>query len=231
MSGITSVNKNIENRKIGFQSSELVLKDDGDFALIAAIIDNEEDERVGDYQRHVFKDDEDNWNFHFCKQTVGDSCSYCENDMNRQNRFGFWAWVYIMCKKVEGTGEGWHQNKKNSYWEKEINDFRLVTFPMGRGDMYWNMFYDLYKLDGVDNVLRVSRKGKGQMDTIWSLVTTNVKVVKTEISDSSNLPSVVNYFLQQENERKNNTPVPLSGTDEDDDEESSDLASNISELF
>ena len=218
MSGISSVNRNIENRKGGMQSSELILSDDGDFALIAALVDNDDDDSVGDFIRHTYQDEIGNWNFDLCKNTVGDRCDLCDRDIRKQYRFGFWAWVYTLGKKTEGKGEGWNliQNRSGSYYEREVNDFKLVTLPMGRADNYWNMFYDIYQLGNFENILRIGRKGKGQMDTQWSIISTNKKVDKKDISDRSHLPGVVNYFVQQAESKEDNRPVPLVGGDEDD---------------
>lgn len=224
MPGIERIQEHQEEQRAAStfsNNTELILNADGDQALIAVVSSGKDDTdgRIDEYFRHSYQqtgdDGSERWVFSFCKRSVEQQCELCDNDVGAQRRFGFWAYVYSMFRKAPGTSDGWKEitHAGEKLYQREINDFRIVSLPFGRNNMYWNQFCGIFYENGAMNqsILRIKRVGS-KRDTTWSVqVTAKVVDWKTIGNGGDNLSSVKEYFIDTEKKREQkNESVALS---------------------
>lgn len=217
MSAIDRINKNRPSFSgNSFGGQELILSKDGDQAIIAIVPDGNQDpdDRLEDFARHSFNED-GKWQFKICKESVGERCDLCARDLTKQNRFGFWAWVYDLYKKEPGVGDGWIKETNTSgtqtMYRLPVNAYRVVSLPFGRRDAYWNRYADIYNDHGAMNkmVVKVKRDGDGR-DTNWDLSITGKEVDWSVIdAGADDLGSIKDYYVQREAAREDNEGVSL----------------------
>jgi hypothetical protein len=86
-------------------------------------------------------------------------------------------------------------------WEQEINDFRIISLPFGKTDMYWKLLLDIsYEEKGLNKkAVRVSRSGLGR-ETVWGLKTVNEPTINwKEIGVGvEELAGLNDYFMERE---------------------------------
>jgi hypothetical protein len=235
MPGIEKINQGAEQRTASttgsFGPSELILNADGDQAVVAVVAsgNDDNDDRIVNYYRHSYKDEEENrWIYAFCKKTINERCEMCDRDLGAQNRFAFWAYVYFLLRKNPGSGEGWKEiiYGGEKLFQLEIKDFKVVTLPFGRKDMFWNQFVGVfYEHEAMNKVaIRVKREGAGR-DTVWSIGATSTAVNWKEIGNGGDsLGSVNDFFMDRDAKRNQQTEsvaLPIvnesNGTKNDDD--------------
>lgn len=241
MPGIDKINKEREerfgNRPQSSGGSELILRSDGDQAIIAVVASGNEDNdnRISAFYRHVDKNDEGQWEYGFCKRSIDERCDMCDNDKVPQHRFGFWVYVYSLLRKEAGQGDGWKKTAygKETFYELEINNFKMLSLPFGRNEMIWNQFMGIFHENGAMNkvALRVKRDGSGR-DTVWNITPTNKQVDWDEISDDGEkLGTVKDYYIEADERRKQQSEaISLTSTSNDADAPESDDP-NFEELF
>lgn len=220
MSAIDRINKNREETRSTFTGGggqELILSKDGDQAIIAIVPDGNKDPdvRLEEFARHSFNEN-GSWQFKICRESVGDRCDLCAKDITKQNRFGFWAWIYDLYKKEAGTGDGWvaetNASGSQTMYRLPINGYRVVSLPFGRRDAYWNKYADIYNDQGAMNkmIVKVKRDGEGR-DTNWDLSITGKEVDWSRIQDSADdLGSIKDYYVNREAAREESEGVPLN---------------------
>ena len=216
MPGIKKINQGAEQRATSssnsFGPSELILNADGDQAIVAVCAsgNDDNDDRIINYYRHSYKDEDENrWIYAFCKKSIDERCELCDRDLGAQNRFGFWAYVYALLRKNSGQGEGWKEVEYGGerLYRLDINDYKVVTLPFGRNDMFWNQFIGIfYEHEAMDKVaIRVKREGSGR-DTVWSIGATSKVIDWKEIGKGrDDLGSVNDFFISREAKRTQQT--------------------------
>ena len=178
--GIAGINEKLKSRRVLNGSNEVILANDGDAIVgVVASSGHDDDGLVATFYRHTYKGDDGNWKFVLChKRTFGDTCKLCSTGEGGppRHRFAFWMWVNSMFKTTAPTDEGWTAvtaERGTTLFERDIKDFRIVQLPIGRSEMYWEMFVDMYEVFGAldEKFMKVARKGK-DLNTVWDIVET-----------------------------------------------------------
>lgn len=118
------------------------------------------------------------------------------------HKFAMWAYVSEVIHNQQRRDD-WEEivspSGKRAYRE-EVNDFRIITLPFGRGNQYWNMLVDQYDDWGSLNkgVLRVKRTGAG-LDTVYSLspVARKVDVPSGREGEIEALQPIWDYYVSR----------------------------------
>jgi hypothetical protein len=198
---------------------EIFFQGDGDLANMAIVPSGKSKEsdtetRLLDYYVHneqvtPTSPNDKGYRFYFCTLAVTEECEHCDRNVYKQYRFAFWAYVYNRrIKATPQNTDNWEQVQTASgetMWEQEINDFRVVSLPFGKADMYWKLLLDIsYEEKGLNKkAVRVSRSGLGR-DTVWGLKTVNEPTVNwKEIGEGvDELPGLNDYFMEREAAKK-----------------------------
>ena len=79
-------------------------------------------------------------------------------------------------------------------YKEELNDFRIMSLPFGRGGYLWNQLVDIFEEWGSLNkgVIRIKRDGTG-LDTTYSIAASTRELSNPD-KDTSELVSVDEYF-------------------------------------
>jgi hypothetical protein len=194
---------------------ELFFQGDGDLANMAIVPSGDTKEAdtetlLLDYHVHnetvtPTSPTDKGFRFYFCTLAVTGECSHCDRGVYKQYRFAFWAYVYNrrVQSKPQST-DNWEQVQTASgetMWEQEINDFRIISLPFGKTDMYWKLLLDIsYEEKGLNKkAVRVSRSGLGR-ETVWGLKTVNEPTINwKEIGVGvEELAGLNDYFMERE---------------------------------
>ena len=117
-------------------------------------------------------------------------------DSRVQKKFAMWTYIYEALH-VEKRVDSWTALEGPSgktLYKEELNDFRIMSLPFGRGGYLWNQLVDIFEEWGSLNkgVIRIKRAGAG-LETTY-----NIAVSTRELSnpdkDTSELVSVDEYF-------------------------------------
>ena len=118
------------------------------------------------------------------------------DDSRVQKKFAMWTYIYEALH-VEKRVDSWTALEGPSgktLYKEELNDFRIMSLPFGRGGYLWNQLVDIFEEWGSLNkgVIRIKRAGAG-LETTY-----NIAVSTRELSnpdkDTSELVSVDEYF-------------------------------------
>jgi len=118
------------------------------------------------------------------------------DDTRPSNKFALWGYVYDALH-VEKKQEDWvaidGPNGKTLY-KQEVNDYKIITLPFGRGGYLWSQLVDIFEDWGTLNkgVIRVKRHGQG-MDTTYSLAATSRNKKEGDM-DTTDLVSIEDYY-------------------------------------
>ena len=239
MPSLEAIGKNAENKREEFKKNaanknkgrELFFPGDGDLANIAIVPSGSPEEaatetRLLDYHQHSERvqptgPQDSGWRFSFCTLAVTGTCEACDRGVYKQYRFAFWAYVYNRrIKNQPQNTDNWQQVKAPSgmMWQQEINDFRIVSLPFGKSDMYWQLLLQLsYDKGGLNTTaVRVSRTGL-MKDTVWGLTAIDKpKVDWSEIGEGADeLQGLNDYFMEREAAKKAIVEDSVSLEDED----------------
>ena len=203
MSGIARIQARIEERTQLSQSNldtrEMWLRD-GDQIFFSSVGDGKEgDPFVSEITLVIYRDG-NRWSTVYLKdrsnfEEVSKTLNFPE-DTRPSNKFALWAYVYDALH-VEKKSEDWESiegpNGKILYRE-QVEDFRIITLPFGRGGYLWTQLVDIFEDWGTLNkgVIRVKRHGQG-LDTTYSLSTTS-RTKKEGDMDTSDLVSIEDYY-------------------------------------
>lgn len=203
MSGIARIQARIEERTQLSQSNldtrEMWLRD-GDQIFFSSVGDGKEgDPFVSEITLVIYRDG-NRWSTVYLKdrsnfEEVSKTLNFPE-DTRPSNKFALWAYVYDALH-VEKKSEDWESiegpNGKLLYRE-QVDDFRIITLPFGRGGYLWTQLVDIFEDWGTLNkgVIRVKRHGQG-LDTTYSLSTTS-RTKKEGDMDTSDLVSIEDYY-------------------------------------
>ena len=203
------------NANNGSQGREMFFSEDGDHAIIGIVPSGNPSEadtetRLLDYHQHSEQvqptsPQDTGWRFYFCSLAVKGTCQYCDRGMKKQYRFAFWAHVFARrTKSTPQNTDNWEQVKvpgQGVMWEQQLNDFRIISLPFGKDDMYWNLLLQLsYDKDGLNtSAVRVSRTGKG-INTVWGLTAVDKPTLDwTTIGEGAeDLQGLNDYFMERE---------------------------------
>lgn len=203
MSGIARIQARIEERTQLSQSNldtrEMWLRD-GDQIFFSSVGDGKEgDPFVSEITLVIYRDG-NRWSTVYLKdrsnfEEVSKTLNFPE-DTRPSNKFALWAYVYDALH-AEKKSEDWESiegpNGKILYRE-QVEDFRIITLPFGRGGYLWTQLVDIFEDWGTLNkgVIRVKRHGQG-LDTTYSLSTTS-RTKKEGDMDTSDLVSIEDYY-------------------------------------
>ena len=223
MPSLEQIGQNAKNRREdfennSFQGRELFFTSDGDLANLAIVPSGSPEEsdtetRLLDYHQHSERvtptgPQDSGWRFNFCTLATLGTCQHCDRGVKKQYRFAFWSYVFNRrIKNAPQNSDNWEQVKSPAglMWEQQINDFRIISLPFGRSDMYWNLLLQLSYDEGALNkaAVRVSRSGKGT-DTVWGLTAIKEPVIDwNEIGvGADELEGLNDYFLRREQEKE-----------------------------
>jgi len=241
MPSLEQIGQNAKQRREEFESNssqgrELFFTADGDLANLAIVPSGSPEEadtetRLLDYHQHSERvtptsPQDSGWRFYFCTLAVNGTCTHCDRGVKKQYRFAFWAYVYNRrIKNTPQNTDNWEQVKAPAglMWEQQVNDFRIISLPFGKSDMYWNLLLQLSYNEGALNTsaVQVSRTGKGT-DTVWGLTAVKKPLVDwSEIGEGADeLEGLNDYFMRREAEKQ--AIVEDSVNLEDDEEDITD---------
>lgn len=248
--GIQGINERLKNRRVLSGSNEIILADDGDAVVgVVASSGHDDDGLVATFYRHTYKDESTgNWKFPICqKRTFGGTCRLCDTGEGGppRHRFAFWMWVTSLFKTSAPNDEGWtplQVERGQTLFERPVRDFRIMQLPVGRAEMNWEMFVDMYEVFGsLDDVtIKVSRKGKA-LNTLWDISETprmNPRKCDWNELDPNNkrfdLMPILDYYKGLNNDSNDDEDLDttsLSDTDSSRNENDDDDNSIINDLF
>ena len=203
MSGIARIQARIDERtsltQSNLDSKEFWIRD-GDQIFFSPVGDGKEgDPFVSEITLVIYRDG-NRWSTVYLKdradfEEVSKALNFPE-DTRPSNKFALWAYVYDALH-VERKAEDWESiegpNGKTLY-KQEVNDYRIITLPFGRGGYLWSQLVDIFEDWGALNkgVIRVKRHGQG-LDTTYSLAATS-RTKKEGDMDTSDLVSIEDYY-------------------------------------
>ena len=240
-SGIASINKKIETiTESAGGGMEMFITKSGD-SLFFAVPSELDDSSVADYYRHQVRLDVGGQMKHrylYCKNHRFDMpCKFCDildkdpQDHKRQWCFAFWAYIFSQTTNIQPKSmDGWKEETTRSgrkYYERDVQEWKLITLPFGRSRSNWNNFNELYENDNFSKVIKLVRNGE-MLDTNYSFSAVNSKEVKfDELVGFSELPAVHDYFLEKalreeniiaaNNDNDGEVSKPMSLSDDGDD--------------
>jgi len=201
MSGIARIQSRIQERlqTQNIDTKEYFLRD-GDQVFLSAAGDGKEgDPFVSEIQMLTWRDGNRFKSVLITENDDVDKIRVALNvpdDSRVQKKFALWAYIYEALH-VEKKVDSWTAIEGPSgktLYKEELNDFRIMSLPFGRGGYLWNQLVDIFEEWGNLNkgVMRVKRTGAG-LETTY-----NIAVSTREVSDSdkdtSELVSVEEYF-------------------------------------
>ena len=79
-------------------------------------------------------------------------------------------------------------------YKEEVNDFRILSLPFGRGGYLWNQLVDIFEEWGSLNkgVIRIKRTGAG-LETTYNIAISTRELTNPN-KDTSELVSIEEYF-------------------------------------
>ena len=201
MSGIARIQSRIQERLLtqNVDSKEYFLRD-GDQVFLSAAGDGKEgDPFVSEIQMLTWREGN---RFRSVLITENDDVDKIRvalnvpDDSRVQKKFAMWTYIYEALH-VEKRVDSWTALEGPSgktLYKEELNDFRIMSLPFGRGGYLWNQLVDIFEEWGSLNkgVIRIKRAGAG-LETTY-----NIAVSTRELSnpdkDTSELVSVDEYF-------------------------------------
>jgi|TARA_R100000458_G_C8230099_1_gene212050 hypothetical protein len=203
MSGIARIQARIEERNTLAQSNldskEFWIRD-GDQIFFSSVGDGKEgDPYVSEITLVTYRDGNRWTNVYLKDKSTFEEVARALNipeDTRPSNRFALWAYVYDALH-VEKKSDDWEAiegpNGKTLY-KQEVNDYKIIALPFGRGGYLWSQLVDIFEDWGTLNkgVIRVKRHGKG-LDTTYSLAATS-RTKKEGDMDTSDLVSIEDYY-------------------------------------
>ena len=117
-------------------------------------------------------------------------------DSRVQKKFAMWTYIYEALH-VEKRIESWTSLEGPSgktLYKEEVNDFRILSLPFGRGGYLWNQLVDIFEEWGSLNkgVIRIKRTGAG-LETTYNIATSTRELTNPN-KDTSELVSIEEYF-------------------------------------
>jgi hypothetical protein len=205
MAGLSSINSRQREKANarGSDRKEIWLRD-GDQVFLRPVATGEDDDpNLEELYLYTYEADGGGW-----KNTLVDPDTQkpMSDDVpegkSPSHKFALWAYVSEVIHNQQRRDE-WEQivspSGKKAYKE-EVNDFRIICLPFGRGNQYWNMLVDQYDDWGSLNegVLRVKRTGAG-LDTVYSLspVARKVDVPAGKEAEITELQPIWDYYVSQ----------------------------------
>ena len=206
MSGIARIQARIDERtqlnQSNLDSKEFWIKDGDQIFFTSAGDGKEGDPFVSEITLVIYRDGNRWTNVYLKDKSTFEEVSKALNipeDTRPSNKFALWAYVYDALH-VEKRSEDWESiegpNGKILYRE-QVNDFKIITLPFGRGGYLWSQLVDIFEDWGTLNkgVIRVKRHGQG-LDTTYSLAATS-RNKKEEDMDTSDLVSIEEYYANR----------------------------------
>ena len=203
MSGIARIQARIEERNTLTQSNldskEYWIRD-GDQIFFTSVGDGKEGDPFVSEITLVMYRDGNRWSTVYLKdradfEEVSKALNMPE-DSRPSNKFALWAYIYDALH-VEKKSEDWEPiegpNGKILFRE-QVNDYKIITLPFGRGGYLWSQLVDIFEDWGTLNkgVIRVKRHGKG-LDTTYSLAATSRNKKEGDM-ETSDLVAIEEYY-------------------------------------
>jgi hypothetical protein len=201
MSGIARIQSRIQERlqTQNIDTKEFFLRD-GDQIFLSAAGDGKEGDpfvseismitwREGNRFRNVLVTEDDD------VDKMRTALSIPE-DSRVQKKFAMWTYIYEALH-VEKRIESWTSLEGPSgktLYKEEVNDFRILSLPFGRGGYLWNQLVDIFEEWGSLNkgVIRIKRTGAG-LETTYNIAISTRELTNPN-KDTSELVSIEEYF-------------------------------------
>ena len=201
MSGIARIQSRIQERLLtqNVDSKEYFFRD-GDQVFLSAAGDGKEGApfiseismitwREGNRFRNVLVTEDDSVDE--MREALG-----IPEDSRVQKKFAMWTYIYEALH-VEKRVESWTALEGPSgktLYKEELNDFRIMSLPFGRGGYLWNQLVDIFEEWGNLNkgVIRIKRNGTG-METTYNIAVSTRELTNPN-KDTSELVSIEEYF-------------------------------------
>tara|TARA_R100000152_G_C6776763_1_gene206116 strand:+ start:1243 stop:1935 length:693 start_codon:yes stop_codon:yes gene_type:complete len=201
MSGIARIQSRIQERlqTQNVDSKEYFLRD-GDQVFLSAAGDGKEgDPFVSEIQMLTWREGN---RFRSVLITEDDDVDKIRVSLNIpedsrvQKKFAMWVHIYEALH-VERRVDSWTAIEGPSgktLYKEELNDFRIMALPFGRGGYVWNQLVDVFEEWGTLNkgVIRVKRNGAG-LETTYSIAA-STRELSTSDKDTSELISIDEYY-------------------------------------
>ena len=205
MAGLSSINSRQKDLAAarGGDRKEIWLRDGDQVFLRPIATGDDDDPNLEELYLYTYESGEGGWkNTLVDPDTQKPMAGDVPEGRSPSHKFALWAYVSDIIHNQQRRDE-WDEivspSGKKAYKE-EVNDFRIICLPFGRGNMYWNMLVDQYDDWGSLNggVLRVKRTGAG-LDTVYSLspVARKVDVPTDREGEIGELQPIWDYFVEQ----------------------------------
>ena len=212
MAGLTGVANaaSARNAMSGENLKEVFLTDG--LTVGFSVMSNGEDDNIDHISRHYVSDVSghggSSGRYVYCRAALADlPCWVCDNGGGKpQMLFSFWSYVHTLRSENKPKNvEGWETKSQRgrTYYERVVNEPRIISVPVGRKDIYLNAFIDIYQMGsggegGFDKVINITRKGSGRDDTTYTILPTNVDVKSDEIPVFDSVGGIRDYFLSKQ---------------------------------
>jgi len=201
MSGIARIQSRIQERlqTQNIDTKEYFLRD-GDQVFLSAAGDGKEgDPFVSEIQMLTWREGN---RFRSVLITENDDVDKIRvalnvpDDSRVQKKFAMWTYIYEALH-VEKRVDSWTALEGPSgktLYKEELNDFRIMSLPFGRGGYLWNQLVDIFEEWGSLNkgVIRIKRTGAG-LETTYNIAVSTRELTNPD-KDTSELVSVDEYF-------------------------------------
>jgi len=201
MSGIARIQSRIQERlqTQNIDTNEFLLRDGDQIFLSAAGDGKEGDPFVSEISMITWREGNRFRNVLVTEDDDVDKMKTALNipeDSRVQKKFAMWTYIYEALH-VEKRIESWTSLEGPSgktLYKEEVNDFRILSLPFGRGGYLWNQLVDIFEEWGSLNkgVIRIKRTGAG-LETTYNIATSTRELTNPN-KDTSELVSIEEYF-------------------------------------
>ncbi len=201
MSGIARIQSRIQERlqTQNIDTKEFFLRDGDQIFLSAAGDGKEGDPFVSEISMITWREGNRFRNVLVTEDDDVDKMKTALNipeDSRVQKKFAMWTYIYEALH-VEKRIESWTSLEGPSgktLYKEEVNDFRILSLPFGRGGYLWNQLVDIFEEWGSLNkgVIRIKRTGAG-LETTYNIATSTRELTNPN-KDTSELVSIEEYF-------------------------------------
>ena len=250
MAGLNKIMHDYEEDKKAPQYSNREIFLAGGQKIAFTVLSNGDDDNVERFYRHYIDKGlvgagTNKGRYVYCRRTVGKECWICDSvslpkeAKRRQEMFGFWAHIHTIVSDNKPDVGDWTERTKGrkTFYERELDELRVVSVPMGRNGDNFSTFVTFYTqgeprdgYDGsFDRVLEFSRSGSTMNDTTYNMMATRIEVDFNNLQKFDECDKLLDVleerangedeFFLRSNEEEDATPIDDEENIEDDNEE------------
>jgi len=183
--------KQIEDQVSSSRIPEVILKNDGEVAIMRFLTD----EPI-DYDAHDMFDPATGGRVEYkvCKRP--DECDNCKKEIARTRIFMFWVWLDRILHPQPHPEGNWQRVEvgRRTYYEEPVGSVHLLRRKFGRGGALWNQFEEVFENYGTwrDRPYSFRRKGAPRsMETTYTLTPLEKSPMPSDLVElSGKLPSL-----------------------------------------